>query len=280
MQPINIITINILSDLSRWNQRSGLLASELRRLQPDVVFLQEVKLPQNPAVWLADQLGFEHCLLTPHSREEPAEGIATISRFPLEHPAMLDLGSQRRVAQAVQIVLGDNRLLLANGHLFWQPGDSDERLRQVERLTGWLKGMPHDMLRVIGGDFNGTPDSRALRRMREEYNSAFAKVHGNEPARTAPTPLKRSFTSLVRTLFRFRKLIRLRDFSLHWSGTLDYLFVDPRLRVLDCQVVFDRPDENDPGIYPSDHFGIFARIGLPEKPLHDESENLDEGAVA
>ena len=275
MQPINIITINILSDLSRWNQRAGLLVGELRRLQPDVVLLQEVKLPENPAAWLADQLGFEHCSLTPHLSADPVEGIATISRFPLENLAVLDLGSQRRVAQAVQIVLGDHRLLLANGHFFWQPGDSDERLRQVERLAGWLKGMPADMLRVIGGDFNGNPETRAIRRMREEYISAFAKVHGKEPARTAPTPLRRSLTSLVRTLFRFRKLIRLRDFSLKWSGTLDYLFVDPRLQVLDCQVVFNRPDIKDPRLYPSDHFGILARIGLPEKPVQGVSENLE-----
>jgi endonuclease/exonuclease/phosphatase family metal-dependent hydrolase len=130
------------------------------------------------------------------------------------------------------------------------------------------------MLRVIGGDFNGTPETTAIQHMREEFDSAYAKIHGNEPVKTAPTPLKRSLSSLVRTLFRFRKLIRLRDFSLRWSGTLDYLFVDQRLQVLDCQVVFDRPDENNPGIYPSDHYGIFARIGLPEKPQRGESKFL------
>jgi endonuclease/exonuclease/phosphatase family metal-dependent hydrolase len=49
-----------------------------------------------------------------------------------------------------------------------------------------------------------------------------------------------------------------------WHGTLDYIFVDPRLQTQDCQVVLNRPADDDPEIYPSDHFGLWATIKVNE----------------
>ena len=56
-----------------------------------------------------------------------------------------------------------------------------------------------------------------------------------------------------------------------WRGTLDYLFVDPATRVVDCHLILDRPHPDDPTLYASDHFGLAATLELgdgPEQPRH------------
>jgi endonuclease/exonuclease/phosphatase family metal-dependent hydrolase len=258
---VKIVTINILSDLSHWAQRCDLLAQGIAALAPDVVAIQEVRLPENTAAWLAKQIGLPYVHLSPKvGWESSREAIAILSRLPLENNGTLDLGGQRRVAQFVQVSINDRPLVVANGHFYWQPGESPARLQQVERLMSWLAAIPGSPPCVVCGDFNGTPETSAIQRMREKYVSAYSIVHGKEPDYTCPTPLPRSRIMQVRTLLGFFLLIRPRYYNLKWKGTLDYIFVDPRLHVTDCQVVLDQPASANPKIYPSDHFGLCAFI--------------------
>ena len=50
-----------------------------------------------------------------------------------------------------------------------------------------------------------------------------------------------------------------------WRGTLDYIFVTPPAPgrpspVLEARLAFHSPAEHDPTLYPSDHFGLAARL--------------------
>jgi endonuclease/exonuclease/phosphatase family metal-dependent hydrolase len=263
MPPLKIVTINILNDLSRWAQRRSLLVQGLADLSPDLIAFQEVQLPHNPAGWLADQLGYPHRMLSPKSgRSSSYEGLALISRLPLEDAAVLELGGQDRIAQRASLKFGARTIVIANSHLYWQPGESPARLRQVERLLGWLQNLPGEPPCVVCGDFNGTPETQAIQRLGQQLRSAHLAVHGAEPEYTCPTPLPRSPWAVTRTLLGFFLLIRPQHLDLRWRGVLDYIFVDPRLRVVDCQVVLDRPAPDNPRIYPSDHFGLCAEIEI------------------
>jgi endonuclease/exonuclease/phosphatase family metal-dependent hydrolase len=263
MPPLKIVTINILNDLSRWAQRRLLLAQGLADLSPDLIAFQEVQLPHNPAGWLADQLGYSHRMLSPKSGWSAAhEGLALLSRWPLDDTAVLDLGGQDRIAQRASLKVGERPVVVANTHLYWQPGESPARLRQVERLLDWLQNLPGAPPCVICGDFNATPETQAIRHMGQQLRSAHLTVHGVEPEYTCPTPLPRSPWAVTRTLLGFFLLIRPRHLDLRWRGVLDYIFVDSRLKVTDCQVVLDKPSPENPRIYPSDHFGLYAEIDI------------------
>lgn len=265
MPRLKIVTINILTDLSRWKQRCLLLAEGLSALSPDLIALQEVHLPHNPARWLADQLGYPHLLISPKTgREAKHEALAWISRFPFENNLVLDLRGQGRIAQCVGLKMDGQAIGLVNTHLYWQPGESLARLRQVERLLDGLRSLPGNPPCIVCGDFNGTPETQAIQRMRQRFQSAYAAVHGAEPDYTCPTPLPRSPWATARTLLGFFLLIRPQHLKLDWRGTLDYIFVDPRLRVMDCQVALNRSSPEDVRIYPSDHFGLYAQIELTQ----------------
>lgn len=264
MAEIKVVTVNILSDLSRWQERRGLLVDQITALAPDVIALQEVKLPENNAQWLADQLGYPHVHLSPKTGwESQREAIALLTRLPIEAQDTLDLRYQQRVAQYIRVSLAGQPLVIANGHFFWQPGNSEPRLRQVERLLAWLYGMAGKPPLIVCGDFNGTPDTNAIQRMYADFASAFQVVHGREPDYTCPTPLPRSKTAVIRTLLGFFFLLRPRYLKMAWRGTLDYIFVDRRLQVSEARVVLNIPDPDKPHIYPSDHFGLYARLILP-----------------
>lgn len=266
MALLKIVTLNLLTDLSRWAQRRELLLQGLSDLTPDLVALQEVKLPDNPAKWLADQLGYSHLFLTPKvGMERNREALSILSRLPFEWMEKLELPGQNRVAQAVQIRLEGCPIVVTNSHLYWQPGESAARLRQVESWLAWLETFPGQPPCLLCGDFNSTPETAVIQRVRQQFHSAFASIHGREPEYTCPTPLPRSLTTQLRTFLGFFFLIRPRCYNPNWRGALDYIFVDPALHVRDCQTVLDQPDPRNPRIYPSDHLGLCATIEIGEQ---------------
>ena len=266
MPTVKIVTVNILNDLSRWHERRSLLADGLARLQPDLVTLQEVTLPENNAQWLADQLGYRVHFCPKAGDKRDKEGIAILSRVPVEREATLDLHGQNRVAQLVQANIEGQPLILANAHLYWQPGESVERTRQVRLMLDWLSDIPTETAIVVCGDFNGTPNSAAIRLMRERFASAYAARHSREPDYTCPTPLKRhgppSLRDVVRGIGGRILTLAVNHTIKPWRGTLDYVFVSERIRVIDCDVVLNCPAPHDSTLYPSDHFGLAAMVEI------------------
>jgi endonuclease/exonuclease/phosphatase family metal-dependent hydrolase len=261
---VKVVTANILSDLSRWEDRGPLLAQGLAEAGPDIIALQEVNLRPNgvhpnTAAWLAEKLNFDYIHLTPKTGKSGIEeGIAIISRLPFDAQADLDLKTQDRVAQYVQVRIQDRPWVIANGHFFWQPGDSTERLRQVERLLDWLSPVLDRVPVAVCGDFNSLPGTKAVRRMQVNLASAYAAVHGAEPEFTFPTPLPRSRLAMLHTLLAYWRDIRLSELRLKLRGTLDYIFVNDRMRVVISRLILDRPSPVDPKLYASDHFGLMA----------------------
>lgn len=263
MPALKVVTINIFSDLSLWHRRRGLLLQGLTDLNPDLIALQEVSLPENNAQWLAEQIGIEHVYLCPKTgKASTREALAILSRLPFDNQGMLDLKTQSRVAQYVQVRIAGQPVVIANGHFFWQPGDSPERQRQIERLLGWLDSFATHLPIIVCGDFNSLPESPSILKMRQAFVSAYAARHGREPEYTTPTPLPRSKWKLLQTLLRFIKYIRLKDVELDWQGTLDYIFVNELIHVRDCQLVLDQPAPENPRLYPSDHFGLMAVLDI------------------
>ncbi|NLG73299.1 MAG: endonuclease/exonuclease/phosphatase family protein [Chloroflexi bacterium] len=261
--PFRVVTINILSDLSLWEERRGLLVRDLVQSDPQLIALQEVNLQQNTAIWLAGELGMEYIHLTRKTgKEAEKEGIAILSRIPFQKTAALDLLTQNRVAQSVQVELNGQKLVLANGHFYWQPGPSPARLEQVKRLVQWLLSTAGDLPLVVCGDFNSTPESEPVRFMKARFTSAYEARHGREPRYTAPTPLPRSKRKMLRTLWNFRRDIQLRGLRSYFRTTLDYIFVNEKLNVLDSRLLFDQPAPGSRKIFASDHFGIEAELAF------------------
>lgn len=263
MTLVKIVTINILSDLTLWEERAPLLVQGLIAWDPDLIALQEVHIPSKNAFWLAEALGLEHVYLSPKTGSDgEKEGIAILSRSQFASQATLDLQTQNRVAQCVEVSAGDKPLFFVNGHFFWQPGESMERLEQVRLMLKWLAEISGDSALTVCGDFNSTPETSSIQSMQRDFRSAYAVINGSEPKYTAPTPLPRSKWLLLRTLLRYIKELRIQEIQPGWRGTLDYIFVNRHVQVRDCQIVLNRPAQENRKIYPSDHFGLAALLEI------------------
>ncbi len=266
----SVVTINILSDLSLWGKRRVLLVEQLTALNPDLIALQEVSLKGNAsnAHWLVQELNqfkdededVYNLYLSPKTgKEEHLEGIAILCRFPVKRHEILDLLSQNRVAQLIEFRINSDTLIFVNGHLYLQPGESQERVDQVELILDWLDTQPADVPVIVAGDFNGIPGSPAIELMRVYFDSAYRAIHGKEPEYTFPTPLLSSTRAKLRN-FLGLSIGKRETIDPDLKATLDYIFVDPRLQTINCHLVLDVPLANDPNLYPSDHFGIYAVV--------------------
>jgi endonuclease/exonuclease/phosphatase family metal-dependent hydrolase len=262
MTHLNLVTFNLLNKPSRWHDRRFLIAEELAQLQPDLIALQEVALPDNNAQWLANRLGYYSVHVC--SKTGPLygkEGIAILSRLPVEHLQTLDLRTQNRVAQLAHVRVGQQPLLFVNGHFYFHVVDHIERVRQIESLLDWIAPVTHNIPTVVCGDFNDTPDSRSIRLMRQRFVSAHAARHGCEPEYTCPTPLKYQMSTVRSTLSRVGNYALNRSFT-PWRGTVDYIFVDRNTHVVECKSVLNRPAPHDHTLYPSDHIGLAATVAV------------------
>ncbi len=241
-----------------------MILAEIRRLEPDVLTVQEVSLPFDNASWLAERLDGYEVVLGPKSRATGrTEALAIVTRLPVVAHDVLELGAQDRVVQRAIVRHGGETWEVANAHLHWSLRDDEVRVRQVRQLMDWLRG---DLPTVVCGDFNAPPHWRAVATARERFSSAYATVHGREPDYTFPTPLwrglplgpigRRVASAVVRPVFNHRRA--------PWRSTLDYIFVDERVTVLECQIAFDTPAADRPWLYPSDHLGLNAVLSSHE----------------
>lgn len=276
MRPIlRVVSINILNNRSRWPERLTLLVHELAALAPDLIAVQEVTDPLgfSTAHSLADQLGGYSLRVCPKAGwGRTWEGIAILSRLPVDRHETIDLGGQQRTAQLVRVRVGGRPVVVANTHLYWPAAIHAARVRQVERLLAWLGTSEPGAEAVICGDFNATPGSPAIARMRRSFASAHEAAHGQEPEYTCPTPLVvggRVRAAITRGLLR---LFTNRP-GTTWRGTLDYLFVSPGIRVVECGVILDRSSPDDPTLYASDHLGLMAVLEV--QPASDPDPTGD-----
>jgi endonuclease/exonuclease/phosphatase family metal-dependent hydrolase len=261
---LRVVTLNLLNDLTYWRLRAPMIVDELNALQPDLIALQEVVLPDNTAQWIADRLGGYSLHLTPKTGGRGRrEGLAILSRLPVEAHAGFSFEHQGRVAQRVIVHYAGQSWIFANAHLYWHPIDDRTRRAEAQALIEWLPSPA-----ILCGDFNAEPHYASISIVQQRFQSAYAVANGREPDYTCPTPLYRGpapqHAARQAALRVAGWLDRRRNET--WRGTLDYIFVDPAIVVRECRLAFDRPARHDRGIYPSDHFGLMAALQAKTGP--------------
>jgi len=159
----------------------------------DLVALQEVErgTTRTGGRDLAAELG-RLTGLTPHFvKNIPYQGgeygIAVLTRFPIRRTAHTLLkkfgdGEQRGVQHVVVEVHG-RELLFLNTHLDHRrdPAERDHSVEEIRRMVVAAGTTPV----ILCGDFNATPESTAIRRMREFMTDTWSVV-GAGPGHTVP----------------------------------------------------------------------------------------------
>ena len=245
METLHVATLNIRNLADRWDERLPLLLADMAALQPDLLGLQEVVyvLQQDRLIGAGGAARYES---TRGWAGRPEYGNALLVKEPLlaAEAERLDLGLARSAIRTRIVVPGGAVITAVVTHLHHLTADEIERDEQARLLLEWLAaGAPSDGLIVVG-DFNAEPNEPTCRRMRAAgYRSAFAEANGAEPAVTWPSGLTAPAIDTDGP-----------------AGCLDYIWVAGAITVASCRLAFDRPAVGDPGLYPSDHLGLAARL--------------------
>ena len=148
----------------------------------------------------------------------------------------------------VHVRVSGRPVVVVNGHYFWPPGCPRGRVRQVGRVLDRLGTVDPGGSAIVCGDFNGLPGTPAIDLMAPDLRLGTRGPPRPRARPYLPDPLvggpsvRSAITRGALRLFTNRP-------GESWRGTLDYIFVSPDIRVLDCGVFLDRPADDDPGLY-------------------------------
>ena len=261
---MKVLTLNLWHDAGPWRTRAQLIRAEIARLEPDLIGFQEVLRGGDTdlARELVGDAGYhvEFVRATGFWRDSRlAFGNAAASRWPilardeLRLPDAADGETRAAISVTVDAPLGP--ISFTSTHLHWKLHHGAVRERQVRALCDHVRarrprgGFPP----VMVGDFNAEPDSAEIRYVTGLQSLEGRSVYFADAWRVAGDG-GRGFTWSNRNGYARA--------SFEPDRRIDYVFVgNPAARgvgrVLRCRVVGCEPVE---GVFPSDHFGVFAEL--------------------
>jgi endonuclease/exonuclease/phosphatase family metal-dependent hydrolase len=245
MDRLHVATLNIRNLADRWDERLPLILADMAALQPDVLGLQEVVyvLQQDRLIGAAGPGRYES---TRGWAGRPEYGNAMLVKEPIAatDAERLDLGLTRSAIRARLVLAGGATVTMVVTHLHHVTADEAERDEQARLLVEWLEAAPPASAMIVVGDFNAEPSEPAYARMRAAgYRSSFLEANRAEPEVTWPSGLDGPAIDTDGP-----------------PGCLDYIWIHGAIGVESCRLVFDRSAVGDPGLYPSDHLGLAARL--------------------
>ena len=247
MDRLHVATLNIRNLADRWDERLPLILADMAALQPDLLGLQEVVyvLQQDRLIGAGGEGRYESVR---GWAGRPEYGNALLARSPLTPTAVdrVDLGMNRSAIRARLALAGGATVVVAVTHLHHEPAGEQAREEQATLLLDWLGSAPGSDGQIVMGDFNAEPVEAAYARMTAAgYRSAYLEANGHEPDVTWPSGLEAPA----------------KDDDGE-PGCLDYIWLRGAVAVESCTLAFDRPAVGDPGLYPSDHLGLSARVSV------------------
>lgn len=281
--PISVLTLNLANynDHIYWDQRLQLIVDTIEKAHADIVALQETRYdPDHPSSanshqdmaqqilyqlhlrgdYLQAQLVTQPIMYYPHTTNGALgthyyplpsslapdkqdyywEGVSIISKFPILETGSVFLSQpanctddNKRATQYIKIDNQGDQFYIANVHMSGNACFA----KQMQETVGYLeKRLKYKNVFVVG-DFNATPTDTAFQQFTKlGLVDLWAKLHPNEDGSTssAENPLRR----------------------------IDYIWVSKNVAdsFSDPGQIQIIANQRQGGQYPSDHFGLVARM--------------------
>lgn len=249
---LGIVTFNLYHDKADWPQRRALIVEELRALHPDVIVLQEVlqhETLRNQAEDLAKALGYRAYFASVDPEGKARRyGNAILTRRPLLASDWIPLRPREdaRTAAHVRIEVEGRPLNVYVTHPNYRDDAEGERMRrqQFGDLRDFIARTADDAPSVVAGDFNAASDRPEIRAaMDADFDNAYDRLHpdANREPRAHVTLNPHYFPDDPRRI--------------------DHVYLERgALLPLEARIVLNR--EGAPGVWPSDHFGLYVRFAF------------------
>jgi endonuclease/exonuclease/phosphatase family metal-dependent hydrolase len=272
---LKVLTLNLWNDQGPYERRRERVRDWITRLDPDVIGFQEVLKGHGIDTardQVSDDFHVEFASAIPFWLDRSREfGNAVASRWPITDREILELPGERdekRVALSVDIDAPFGPLSFTTTHLNFQLHHGYVREKQVVPLCEMaLRRRPRGGFPpIITGDFNAEPDSDEIRYVSGFHSIDARNVQFFDAWRVAGdgTP---GYTWSNRNDYA--------HIALEPERRIDYIFAGYPVRFDDrfglghierCAVVCDHEQD---GVWPSDHFGVYAELRTDPLPMPD-----------
>lgn len=258
---LRVATWNLWWRFGPWEERLRRIVDELRRVDADVVALQEVWAADgtSSADVIADELGLERVSA---ADLEMSPGVlfgnAVLSRWPIEGSEVVrlpagDANDERRLILRADVDGPNGPLQVFSTHLNWRFDQSAVRQLQVEQIAEFVQdSRPRTYPPIVCGDFNAEPGSDEIRTLTGQRPVAsdlvmldcWRAVHPTDPG----------FTWDNENPFVAEQLEPTRR--------IDYVLAGwPKAggagHAVGAELIGAAPID---GMYPSDHFGVVVEL--------------------
>jgi endonuclease/exonuclease/phosphatase family metal-dependent hydrolase len=258
---VRIVSWNLWWRFGPWEERAPAIETTLRRLDPEIVCLQEVWGVDDETSFasvLGDSLGYHHVYAQRLEHEGVRFGNAILSRWPIERtewwplPAREDAEEHRTLLFA-EIEGRRGPLQVFCTHLNWKFQHSDVRQEQVAFICDRIDSTrPRSYPAVLCGDMNAPPESTEMMMLTGKttvpvrnlvFHDAW-EMAGDGPGHTWSN--ENPYAQL----------------DLEVSRRIDYVFSGwPRAggagHCVRAEVIGREPID---GVVPSDHYGVLAEL--------------------
>ena len=254
---LNLLTYNVLADQADAEARAGKLLEIIGDADADIIAFQEA------APWFIERLrqrpwakGYHLTLSGGENRA--AGGLVIMSRLPIICRTYVPLaGRQRRGFLLARVRVEDSTFSVGTVHLESLLEDGPIRARQLDTAFAQLAEAEDA---ILMGDFNfGDAEEPETTSLVAEYADLWLALRPDQPGLT--WDIDRSV------------MARRGSFPGEPSRRLDRILLRSRLwRPADIHIIGGRPVAEGGLVFPSDHFGLCARIETASRPSHAEKK--------
>jgi endonuclease/exonuclease/phosphatase family metal-dependent hydrolase len=246
---LRVATLNLEQDHKCWEARRELIAAQLADLRPDLFALNEIHVASQSGRWVQraakSSCGLGYTLVqqskTGEDSRSQAEGLLT--RYPVIETANLDYRSHNCVALVARLEFSGRFLDVYVTHLIAARVSDAARQFQAAQLLEWIGTRDDADCSIVCGDFNAAPDQPSIRLMTAVYRPTQTQA-------TAFTPLREPGGPPTHPEWE------------RFDRCIDYIWVSKSIRIKASGLCFNRPAENNPELWPSDHVGVWADLEI------------------
>jgi endonuclease/exonuclease/phosphatase family metal-dependent hydrolase len=267
---LKVLTVNIWHDQAPWEARARLLRQWIERLDPDLIGFQEVLVGEgvDQVRELVGDLDYHTtygAAMRLPDRTHLEFGNAIASRWPIvdrEEIRLPDRGDwETRAAISTSIESPHGLIGFTCTHLHWQFNHGNVREKQVALLAErvWKQRPENGFPPIVVGDFNAEPDSDEIRYMKglhsfEGRSVAFLDAWDIAGDHSLPGEAGGGITWSNRNAYARLEFEPRRRIDSIFAGLPGRSGVGA---IESCRVVCD---EQEDGVWPTDHFGVFAEF--------------------
>jgi len=257
---VKVLTWNIWWQFGPWQQRAPAIEATLQAANADVIALQEVwgDADENYAQILAEKLGYHYFHAECSIMNGVGFGNAILSRWPIAETKVTTLSGKPETGETRNALFA--RIEGPRGpfdffctHLNWRYEQSHIRQVQVREVAEFVKAnTAGKMPPILCGDFNADPVSDEIRMLTGLTTAAAKELSFHDAWAIEGKGLGLTWDN--------RNPFVAADFEP--DRRIDYIFAGhPKARgrghITDVGIMGNAPVE---GVWPSDHFGIMAKI--------------------